>query len=775
MDITGDYFLLYQGLRHQQKHCYIDFRSLNKDEFLEIAAIFLSVNRKNLNKFLSTSSFRELISKYFQNGSVTIDDIYDFQYNILEFSNTQILPNDIETLQNYLSLLYANEIITKEEYNKLITVFKIFKHKKESQKNPKTLTKKYKETDEDYFHSQKRVVKHIISKLKELTDQNIKKIEDNINSKKFSIGITGIINSGKSTMLNALLGKELLGTSIVPETANLTIIKFSKEEKAVVKFWNEKEWSKIENEAKFIPSIANFIKETKKTFKDNINDYIKPVNKVLQISPDKLNKYTSANHQSKLCNLVQSIELYSNIDFLREGVEIVDTPGLDDPVIQREEITKSYLGKCDTLMHLMNVNQAATLSDINFIINTLLYHSISKLIIVLTKADTVTKGELEEVLAYTKNSIKKSLQKINQMERYDFILQKLEFIPVSAKEALICKIDPKTAKQMGYDLKKTGLIDIKNSITNLLFGKDNEKNIVLINSIKLKIKNIIKNEIENSELNLQLLSKTKEEIEAITKELKNKNEEHQKLISAIKNEMKLEIFYIKEQLSIYKKIVWNKIDSLCEILTQRVVDDVRYELQKNNSLPKNERVVYIFESGKKDGLFDILRDYNYVFYKQISLSREKISNKFPKLGIKLSKKEYSQKLDNEVIDKVILSNNTIINQQISNSYKFVKLKQIDNLKNTLLSYIKEHFKELKISIEDAITTINEQKLKEFQQQIQAPLDNLQDRLKSQEEMLSKKIEKSSLSEQEKNKQRELLYNKLTLLRELETQSNRIGS
>ena len=46
-----------------------------------------------------------------------------------------------------------------------------------------------------------------------------------MNNQKFSIGITGVMNAGKSTMLNALMGKEILGSVVVPETANLTIVK----------------------------------------------------------------------------------------------------------------------------------------------------------------------------------------------------------------------------------------------------------------------------------------------------------------------------------------------------------------------------------------------------------------------------------------------------------------------------------------------------------------------------------------------------------------------
>ena len=65
-----------------------------------------------------------------------------------------------------------------------------------------------------------------------------------MNNQKFSIGITGVMNAGKSTMLNALMGKEILGSAVVPETANLTIVKHNPTDNAKVFYWNKKEWKK---------------------------------------------------------------------------------------------------------------------------------------------------------------------------------------------------------------------------------------------------------------------------------------------------------------------------------------------------------------------------------------------------------------------------------------------------------------------------------------------------------------------------------------------------
>ena len=80
------------------------------------------------------------------------------------------------------------------------------------------------------------------------------------------------MNAGKSTFLNAILGKELLGTSTVPETANLTIIKHSPTPYAIVNFWNKSQWNQISNAAKHSQALAEFVQKTEDKFGDKLNE-----------------------------------------------------------------------------------------------------------------------------------------------------------------------------------------------------------------------------------------------------------------------------------------------------------------------------------------------------------------------------------------------------------------------------------------------------------------------------------------------------------------------
>ncbi|GKT16819.1 dynamin family protein, partial [Aduncisulcus paluster] len=86
--------------------------------------------------------------------------------------------------------------------------------------------------------------------------------------------------------------------------------------------------------------MKDFVNETNTIFGDDLKSFVKPQSRFDEIDISDLSQYTSAEAEGKRCNLVKYVELGSNLDFLRDGIEIVDTPGLDDPVIQREEITK---------------------------------------------------------------------------------------------------------------------------------------------------------------------------------------------------------------------------------------------------------------------------------------------------------------------------------------------------------------------------------------------------------------------------------------------------
>jgi predicted GTPase len=500
MNLANDYFLLYHGILIKKEISYEIIKS-NTNEFFEIVALILSANRKNYEKYLPLNSFNSLCKKITSKTPNNVNELYQLQYNLIE----EIINhenNNISILHNAFEYLKNEKIITVSDNEKLISLFD------PSEINKKEINSDIFIDDNLNFNEHKAEISKIIEELKEIFNkQDLKQeLEDTvnyINSQKFSIGITGVMNAGKSTMLNALMGKEILGSAVVPETANLTIVKYDKDPSANVFYWNKEEWNKIENSANEIESIKDFVNETKSLFKDELDNYIKDDTRSDKVDIENLASFTSAEASGKRCNLVKYVELKSDLNFLKDGIEIVDTPGLDDPVIQREEITKEYLSNCDMMLHLMNVSQSATLKDVEFIVDALLYQNISKLLIVITRADTVSKEELEEVINYTKTSIKRQLHNLNKDSQLDYILKTIKFIPISGKMAL---------------LHRTGKEKENSSKTELI-----------IKGAKSQLIKAIDKQYSALNYELRLLAKSKDELEAELKEFNKKKSANEKI------------------------------------------------------------------------------------------------------------------------------------------------------------------------------------------------------------------------------------------------------
>ncbi|AXH10625.1 ATP-binding protein [Malaciobacter halophilus] len=752
MNLANDYFLLYHGIQIK-KEIYHEITKSNEAEFFEIAALILSATRKNYEKYLPLKSFKDICKYVTKDLPTNLNELYQLQFNIVEIISKQNNHDDIKLLHNAFEYLKSQEIITIADNEKLISLF-----------DPTEITVTKKESDifvdnNLSFKEHKDEIFNTINELKEIfTKQNLKEELDEtinyVNTQKFSIGITGVMNAGKSTMLNALMGKEILGSAVVPETANLTIVKYNKTPSANVFYWNKQEWNRIENSAKEIESIKEFVEETKTLFKDELDNYIKDESRSDSVDINSLANFTSAEASGKKCNLVKYVELKSDLEFLKDGIEIVDTPGLDDPVIQREEITKEYLSNCDMMLHLMNVSQSATLKDVEFIVDALLYQNISKLLIVITRADTVTKEELEEVINYTKTSIKRQLHKLNKDSQLDYILKTIKFIPISGKMALLHRTGRENeAIKSGFKIEDTGILEIEEYLFESLFGKNSSKTDLIVKSAKSQLIKTIDKQYSALNYELQLLSKSKDELEAELKEFNKKKTTNEKIFQA----MQEDIIYYKSDAKNYieslEAFLSAELIDLQNIIRQRVISDVRYTFEKQKQKPPKDRTKSIVETAIKDGIIDVVRDYRYKFIKKSQSIGEICEQKYHDFGFTL-------KHDNDNFDArgffqqdfksgFLTASNDVLISKIVNAVSKIKVSKLESLDAQIKSFLEEEFKLIEESIKIKAKEVSEQLIDSFFETLNAPLKSFEAKLLSDEQILKEQLK--SFEENDKNK------------------------
>ena len=278
-------------------------------------------------------------------------------------------------------------------------------------------------------------------------EDSVKSAVDYINTEKdknrvLRIGIIGTVKAGKSSFLNSLVfeGKDILPKAATPMTASLTKISYSEIPEAKIVFYEDYDWKRIEdraneynlcvnkefekakNEWEKNHSVQDLSKKdiltevTREKVEKKIAGSLSPVlkgaaelvkmaqknhvnikellgtekiicgveNENLENYLKTLKEYVGSN--GKYTPLVNYIELKLNNDLLK-NVEIVDTPGLDDPIVSREEKTNDFLNKCDVVFLLSNVSQFITASDVNTIVNKFFKKGIKNIYIIGSQID----------------------------------------------------------------------------------------------------------------------------------------------------------------------------------------------------------------------------------------------------------------------------------------------------------------------------------------------------------------------------------------------------
>ncbi|MGM0520314.1 MAG: dynamin family protein [Campylobacterota bacterium] len=749
MSLANDYFLLYHGITFEQNSDFEPIDSIIDEEIFSVFALIVSATRKDFEYFTPLKSFEKLCNKLNINVPKNINELNHLQHNVIESIYQNKSQENIDILHKSLEHLNSNNILSTENLTKLLSLFdpselNLKSENKEKNDNKNQVTLSFKEVKSKLEEIIQQIDKNSVSKdIKTSLDE----CKEYLNTQKFSIGITGVMNAGKSTMLNALMKEEILGSAVVPETANLSIVKYSKEQYAKVYYWNKQEWNKIEHSSNHLESMKKFVEETKAMFGNKLDDLIKEESKYELIDIKDLSSYTSAQESGKKCNLIKYVELGSNLEFLKDGIEIVDTPGLDDPVIQREEITKSYISDCDMMIHLMNVSQSATLKDIEFIIDAVLYQNVSKLLIVITRADTVDKKDLEEVIEYTKSSIQSQLKAQNKGSQLDYILKTINFIPISGKMALLHRTGKsQEALDTGFSIEDTGILEIEEYLYDSLFGADSQKSDLIIQSSKSKLIKTIQKEQETANYELKLLSKSKDELQQEFKEFEKKKSINKRIFTAMQEDINFYKTDIKNYINSLEAFLDTELLDLKNVIKQRVVSDVRYSFEKTKKRPPSSRVKVIIQTAIKDGIIDIIRDYRYKFIKKSQTIGEQCEQKYHDFGFSIGHKNDNFDaigfFQDDFKSGFLTSNNEILLNLIIQAVSKVKPKKLNEFDREIEEYIKQQFVDIEDSIKTKANKVSNILIDEFFKTLNEPLEQFKEKLKSDENILQKQLESS---------------------------------
>ncbi len=376
-----------------------------------------------------------------------------------------------------------------------------------------------------------------------LDQETYDNIVKKINEDTLTIGVIGQMKCGKSTFLNSFLfGEQLLPAATTPMTAALSVITYGERKGVTAEFYTPNEWEELkalasrdENETTD-SQIKSSIKAAKELYEKSrpiMQSLSSLLGKTKEDSFNNLIEYVGAD--GKYVSIVKSVRITLPEEWLK-GVEIVDTPGFNDPVVSREERTKDFLKRADVVLMMLYAGRAFDATDRDILFDKVRKVGVGKIILAVNKYDIqLEQGESpEQIKEIVSDEIRKAMRYYKD-ESLNELLDDLDPILVSAQMALLAKmpmmdINNDSTLKYHYDkacenfeitgqpqlLKLSRIRELEDKVRDIIV---NQKEKILIDKPKNLIFSKVKNAIDEVSEKLAFLNKKREELSVPDDEL----------------------------------------------------------------------------------------------------------------------------------------------------------------------------------------------------------------------------------------------------------------
>lgn len=233
---------------------------------------------------------------------------------------------------------------------------------------------------------------------------------ERIKTKKFRVAVVGEFKRGKTSLINALLGKRILPENIEPATATINRIVYGN-----------------------LPNAYLILKDGTKQ----------------QIAIEQLEHYVTKRTKESLENaqkIQEAVVEYPSL-FCQNYVELIDTPGMNDDY-QMNQITIDYLKNVDLAIVAVSAMNLFGETEANFVAQLVEHPEIDQIVIVVTYIDQIQKRERERLFHYLKKRICESVLEVlkkthsgedSVLQKYETIFQNLHIYGVSSTSALAAR------------------------------------------------------------------------------------------------------------------------------------------------------------------------------------------------------------------------------------------------------------------------------------------------------------------------------------------------
>lgn len=335
-----------------------------------------------------------------------------------------------------------------------------------------------------------------------------------LREEQMQVVVMGEFKRGKSSLINALLGKRLLPVASIPLTAVVTIVKVGERDAAFVEFLNGRRQ---------------------------------------EIPVDAVEDYVSEERNHKNHKQVDRVIVETPSEFLTGGTLLVDTPGAGSVYRHNTEVAEKYLPNCDAVILVLAADPPISRSEVEFL------HSVRrwarKLFIAENKIDYLAEPDLKRSVAFTEKVLRDALED-----------PKASLFPISAKLAL-------EAKTSGDERLwvNSGFSAFTQAIQALL---DQEKRAVVRESVKAKARSVLDQQVLKVELRLGALragaDRWEERSTGLTQSLADAKRKQYELSNLYQAELRDHLKAMEESLYARVRLEAERVSSDLERLYERI-------------------------------------------------------------------------------------------------------------------------------------------------------------------------------------------------------------
>lgn len=208
----------------------------------------------------------------------------------------------------------------------------------------------------------------LLSRTEAVGERPCAELREKLTSNTFNLVVVGQFKRGKTSLINAMLGACVLPVAVVPLTSIATVLTYGKELTVTVHF--------NDGRAEGVPA-------------GDLADYV-----------------TEKGNPQNRRDVSEVVVTYPS-EYLRDGVRIIDTPGVGSVYQHNTEVAYRYLPRCDAALFLLSVDQPAGRAELDFLRDVSEYSEM--MFFLLNKADYLGEEEVREAVSFTRGMIEEAM------------------------------------------------------------------------------------------------------------------------------------------------------------------------------------------------------------------------------------------------------------------------------------------------------------------------------------------------------------------------------